>query len=827
MPLTPGTKLGQYEVLEPIGAGGMGEVYRARDTKLRRDVAIKVLPEEFSRDQERMERFEREARLLAQLNHSNIATLHGLEEHDGQQFLVMEMVEGETLAERIAKGPIPLDEAIPLFIQIAEGLEAAHEKSIIHRDLKPANIKIGPDGKPKILDFGLAKAFVGGEASALDSSHSPTLTKGTALGAIMGTASYMSPEQARAKGLDKRTDIWAFGCCLHEALSGRKAFDGETVTDVLSAIISREPDMKALPAVTPVGVRRLLGRCMDKNARSRLRDIGEARVVLLSVDSEAGRQPVAALTAGSKTSSLPLVWLSLALACGAFLGFLARSSLSPSPEPPPLRRASIQLPSGLNLAFGEMARPSMALSPDGSLLVFAAVPEGERARWRFDARLYLRPLSEAQAVAIEDTEGAWAPFFSPDGRWVGFFAGGFLKKVSVTGGGAIALCPVSGAWGAEWQEDGTILFSDVTGSANMLFRVSAEGGEPEVVSTIDVESGSLEYDFPQALPGGDTLLVTSWTGGSFADSRIESLSLDTGETATVLEGGGLARYLPTGHLVYSRASRLLAVPFDLASTTTVGTPVPVVDDVLAEHYFQTPQFAVSTSGVLVYAAGAIVSEQPSMIWLDAAGSEVIFDDQPAGRPRLSPEGDRIAFETYVENEDVWIHDLRSQQFTRLTSSPVSELLPEWTADGERVLFYSLNRDRSGVFLKSSPESEAELVFRDEYTLQSLSSSADGKWLAYARNSPGDTDVMLIELGGSTPMEGLPLVASRFGEQNPRFAPVAPLSPTSRTRPADPRSGCAASRETRANRRCGCLVKVANFPYGPVMGVRCTSTMARG
>ena len=291
MPLTPGTKLGQYEVAEAIGAGGMGEVYRARDTKLGRDVAIKVLPEEFARDQERLDRFEREARLLAQVNHANIATLYGLEEHDGQTFIVMELVEGETLAERIAKGRIPMDEAIPLFVQIAEGLEAAHEKGIVHRDLKPANIKIGPDGKPKILDFGLAKAFVREDGTVTDSSQSPTLSKGTALGVIMGTPSYMSPEQARGKAVDKRTDVWAFGCCLYEALTGRKPFEGDNATDVLAAVVRARPDWTQLPTSASSRLRRLMLRCLQKDTRERIQDIGDARIELSDFGGEPESRP--------------------------------------------------------------------------------------------------------------------------------------------------------------------------------------------------------------------------------------------------------------------------------------------------------------------------------------------------------------------------------------------------------------------------------------------------------------------------------------------------------------------------------------------------------
>ena len=401
MPLTPGTNLSQYEVVEAIGEGGMGEVYRARDTKLGRDVAIKVLPEEFARDQERLDRFEREARLLAQVNHANIATLHGLEEHDGQKFIVMELVEGETLAERIESGPIPVDEAIPLFIQIAEGLEAAHEKAIVHRDLKPANVKIGPDGKPKILDFGLAKAFVGEERIS-DSSQSPTLTKGTALGAIMGTASYMSPEQARGAALDKKTDIWAFGCCLYEALTGNKAFDGDSATDILAAVVKTEPEWKALDAETPARVRELIVRCLRKTPSKRVHDIADARLQLEACVDEPPREPIR--SGRWSTSALVSVGLICAMAA---VGLATLLSSNRRDAPRPLRRLSANVLPSASGGGG----PSWAISPDGSAVVSTTIG-GYGTR----GRLYIRRLDETGFAPLVGTENATTAFFSPMGN---------------------------------------------------------------------------------------------------------------------------------------------------------------------------------------------------------------------------------------------------------------------------------------------------------------------------------------------------------------------------------------------------------------------------
>ena len=401
--LSPGTKLGQYEVIEAIGAGGMGEVYRARDGKLGRDVAVKVLPEQFARDRERLDRFEREARLLAQVNHKNIATLYGLEGHDGQKFIVMELVEGETLAERIAKGPVPIDEAIKLFIQIAEGLEAADEKNIIHRDLKPANIKIGPDGNPKILDFGLAKAFAGEGLSAGDSSQSPTLTRGTAVGTIMGTAAYMSPEQAKGKTLDRRTDNWAFGCCLYEALTGRRVFAREDITETLASVLRDEPRWDALPASTPSAVTKLLHRCLERDRNLRLQHIGDARIELLESPHA---EPIHRSSAGLRQIAAVALIASALTSVAAWL--MTRSSETTMGAA--VQRLSVGIPDGDR--FGSGGSSSLALSPSGDALVYVASRDGVQ-------QLFHRPFERDEPIPLSGTDGAKQPFFSPDGSSVG------------------------------------------------------------------------------------------------------------------------------------------------------------------------------------------------------------------------------------------------------------------------------------------------------------------------------------------------------------------------------------------------------------------------
>ena len=438
MALESGTRLGHYEILAPLGVGGMGEVYRARDTKLGRDVAIKVLHEAFSRDKERLARFEREARLLAQLNHTNIATLHGLEESDGQPFLVMELVEGETLAERIARGPIPLDEAIPLFIEIADGLEAAHEKGIIHRDLKPANVKISPDGKPKILDFGLAKAFAQEDDVSAEMSQSPTLTRGTALGVIMGTAAYMSPEQARGKKLDKRTDVWAFACCLYEALTGRKVFEAEDVSLTLAEVMKSEPQWETLPTDLPPLLLVFLKRCLDKDPKHRLRDIGDVRLAMEGAFESGASQ--------ARTVSRPVgLVAAAALALSVITGFAVWRMSKSEPAPQPVARFSLPLPSGVSLTGS--GRHVVALSSDGTRLVYSA-----------NQQIYLRALDQTEAVPVRGTEGgARNPFFSPDGEWVGFWVDGELRKVLIEGGAPVRLCEALRPLGASWGADDAIL----------------------------------------------------------------------------------------------------------------------------------------------------------------------------------------------------------------------------------------------------------------------------------------------------------------------------------------------------------------------------------
>jgi serine/threonine-protein kinase len=685
MSLNPGTKLGSYEIISSIGAGGMGEVYRARDTKLGREVAIKVLPEAFSKDPERLARFEREARLLASLNHPHIATIHGLENVGGTNFLVMELVPGETLAEKIARGPIPFRDALPLFQQISEALQAAHEKGIIHRDLKPANIKVTPEDSVKLLDFGLAKAFEEEPDPSSDLSQSPTLTRGTAAGVILGTAPYMSPEQARGKPVDQRADIWAFGCCLFEALTGRVAFLGETVSDTLSAILGKEPHWQRLPRNTPRRVQELLRRCLRKDATRRLQHIGDARIEIEeSISSTPESELEDALSRVARRERIAL-W-SLVAVLAALAGSLVIRSFVAAPESKPVARFSIQLPQSQFL--WDSSGPHVAISPDGNRLAYVALEGGQR-------RLYHRPVDEFEATPLTGTEGASRPFFSPDGKWVGFFAQRKLKKASLLGEGApVTLGEAVEGWGGTWGEDGTIVFTPMWLVG--LSRVHSGGGSPEVILPASTES---QFGYPQFLPGGRAILFTLFSPET---SHIALLSLDTGEVRTLIDGT-YARYA-SGHLFYTQADSLFAVRFDSKRLEVEGAPVPFLSE-LRMSGLGGSAFAVSESGSLVYIPGRYQDYKArSLLLIDRRGNveQVTPLKDHYRMPRFSPDGKRIAL-CIGKNDwhDVHVIDLATRKLNRLTfNSEWNDCCPAWSPDGKRLAFLSFSPDGGGgIFWK--------------------------------------------------------------------------------------------------------------------------------
>jgi eukaryotic-like serine/threonine-protein kinase len=651
--MTPGTKLGPYEILAAIGAGGMGEVYRARDGKLGRDVAIKVLPEVFARDPERMARFGREAKVLATLTHPNIAAIHTLEDSGSTHALVMELAEGPTLADRIRQGPIPIEDALRIAKQICDALEYAHEKGIVHRDLKPANIKVAADDTVKILDFGLAKALES-DAAFSDISTSPTLSRlATQAGILLGTASYMSPEQAKAKPVDRRADIWAFGCVLYEMLTGKKAFDGDTVTDTLAAVVRAEPDWSLLPATIPMRVRVLLQRCLQKDPKQRLQAIGDARISLDEVLSGAP-DPV---FAGAQQAAAPPWRRALPWALG-FLAAAAASvavwTLKPSPSKP-VTRTVINLPPGQRLeGFGNLV---LAISPDGSQLAYVAATQGAGGETR---RIYLRRM--------------------PDGQWLGFFADGKMKKISVNGGAAQTLADDSTPEGATWGSQGTIVFSH---GAQFLQQVSDAGGTPQPLTHL--EKGEIGNIWPESLPGGKAVVFEGGQG-------IVAQPMGTSERRNLTQGGVSPRYLSSGYLIYAQGGTLMAVPFDPQRLEVNGAPVPVVQDVMQESNPTPAQYSVSATGSLVYVPGSAQATQSKLVWVSRNGAEQPLP-APARdyqSPRISPDGRRVAL---ASGDQIWLYDLARDTLTRLTFEGDLNGGPVWTPDGKRIAFSS---DRGGA-----------------------------------------------------------------------------------------------------------------------------------
>ena len=651
MVLSPGARLGPYEVTAQIGVGGMGEVYRATDTNLARQVAIKVLPEAVAADADRLARFDREAKALASLNHPNIAAIYGLERSGATSALVMELVEGPTLADRIAQGSIPIDEALPIAKQIAEALEAAHEQEIIHRDLKPANIKVRSDGTVKVLDFGLAKAMKPAGAMSPNASMSPTITSPammTGVGMILGTAAYMAPEQAKGRPADKRSDVWAFGCVLYEMLTGRRAFEGEDMTEVLGAVVRLEPNWEALSSDVSQPVRTLLHACLVKDRRTRIADIAAALFVL---DHQTG------LTAAGTVAAGPLprrsLWrrvvtpVAAALVVSAVVG--AAVWFGTARSPPRVARFPLTTASANALSISGTDR-DLAITPDGSRIVYVGSGRAE---------LLMRSLDRVEPIVLARGE-LRGVFVAPDGQWVGFVdLNRTLKKVAITGGPSLTLTAIDGgARGATWGSEDTIIFA-TNNPATGLLRVSAAGGESTVVSRPNRDRGEADHLWPEILPGGRSVLftVTAVSGGLDA-AQIAVLDLDTGAQTIVLRGGSHAHYVSTGHLVYTAGGALRAVAFDLSRREVQGTPVSVLPRVVTTTYGAGDD-AVAADGTLVYvdapgtASSASFGVDRTLVWVDRAGREEPLAAPPRAyrQPRLSPDGTRIAVSIQDQEQD--------------------------------------------------------------------------------------------------------------------------------------------------------------------------------
>lgn len=759
MAISAGARLGPYEVLSAIGAGGMGEVYRAHDSKLGRDVALKVLPSAFAADVERMARFDREARLLAALNHPNIAHIYGLEESSGTPALVMELVEGPTLADRIAAGPVRLDEALPIAKQIAEALEYAHERGVIHRDVKPANIKVKADGTVKVLDFGLAKALTE-DQSAADMNNSPTLSMGaTVAGVILGTAAYMSPEQAKAKPADRRADIWAFGVMLYEMLTGAQLYMGETAAETLASVIKETPDLGKLPPDTPAAIRYLIARCLEKDPHQRLQHIGEARIAIARAKEPAPEPYVAPRTQRQKT----IAWMGFgALLLAGFGAFAFAYFLTSAPSQPDNIRFEITAPVGSTFTFFE-------LSPDGKLLAFTAQKEGH-------VQLWVRPLNSLETRALSGTDGATYPFWSPDSSYLGFFADGKLKKIAVSGGVPQVLCDAPAGRGGTWGEGGVILFSP--NEAGPLYRVPAAGGVPSVVT--ESPEGPLNSDrHARFLPGGNSFLYTRLRG-SYENDGIYAGSLDGVKPTRILPDNSNAIYVPTasahtgGYILFRRKETLMAQPFDPKGLKTTGEMFPVAEKLGVAANASYAGFTASWTGHLAYRSGNPF-ENRQLIWVNRAGNQLGTATQSARLygGELSPDGKQIASAIVQDtgDTDIWLQDVTRGVISRFTFGPGARYVPVWSPDSMRIAFttytsgigYTLRaKAANGAGAEESLAGPGVMVLPNDW-------SPDGKFIVYSQFSEKTNDDLWL-----LPMQGdrkpIPYLLTPFNESEARFSP---------------------------------------------------------
>jgi Tol biopolymer transport system component len=764
MGLRIGTQLGPYEILSAIGAGGMGEVYRARDSRLNRDVALKVLPEIFAADPDRMARFEREARVLGALNHPNIAAIYGLEEFGSGRALVMELVEGETLADRIAKGPIPLDEALPVAKQMAEALEYAHDRGVVHRDLKPANIKVTPDGTVKVLDFGLAKALMD-EPVAADPRDSPTLSMApTMAGAILGTAAYMSPEQAKGKPVDRRADIWAFGVVLFEMLTGKPLYSGETAAETLASVMKEEPAPEALPKNTPPAIQNLLRRCLEKNLRQRLQHIGEARILIETVLSGTG--PAADPGIGIRKSRERLAWavaaiaiVIAALSLGAFLFFRG------APQDAQTIRFFVYPPDTWRLAGTEIPGVPLAVSPDGRRLAFVATNATGKSL------LWVRLLDALTAQALTGTDGASSPFWSPDSRFIGFFAAGKLKKIEASGGSPITLCDAADSFGGAWSRDGVIVFAQYHGFARYqpaLQKVSASGGAPTAATVL--AEGETTQLLPFFLPDGRHFLYRS-NNVTTGIRPIYLASLDSAERKLLLNGDSPNVLYTEGYLLFLRDMMLMAQPFDARRLVLTGDAFPIAEQIQSQGGISSGVFSASDNGVLAYQTG-LGATGSQLTWFDRTGKQVgmLGDAAAYSDLEFSPDWKRasISIPEAGKGRDIWLYEITRGLRTRFTFDSADDLESIWSPDGSQIVFNSRRKGHLDLYQKaSSGAGTEEVLVEDNLDKYPLSWSPDGRFILYVSSG---TNNSLFALPLSGDRKPFPFLKTQFNGVFAQFSP---------------------------------------------------------
>jgi serine/threonine protein kinase len=762
MALSPGSRLGPYEISAQIGRGGMGEVYRARDTNLGRQVAIKVLPEAVAADRDRLARFDREAKTLAALNHPNIAAIYGLERRGGSTALVMELVEGLTLADRIAQGAIPVAEALPIARQIAEALEAAHEQGIIHRDLKPANVKVTPDGRVKVLDFGLAKASVA-KQSAEEVGNSPTLSAlPTMQGVIMGTAAYMSPEQSRGKTVTRATDIWAFGCVLYEMLTGNQAFPGEDVTDILAAVVRGEPAWSSLPKDTPPAIRTLLQRCLRKNRPERLQDAASLRIEIADVLSGATPTTVEAATAAPRKSRERWAWVAAAvlLIATAALGAWVTALRRPPAEAPSVR-FSIGPPEGATFITNPQ---NPIVSPDGSKLAFLAQASPSKP-----SQLWVRALDSETARPIAGTDNAYQPFWSADSRFLAFYADGKLKKIAVSGGPAQTLADSTVGSQGTWSRDGVVLFT----TADTIYRVSSDGGNATQVTMLDSSRQELRHQWPYLLPDGKHFLFSARSSNP-ENNAIYVASLDSPQRKLLVNILSNPVYVPPGYLLFNREGTLMARPFDAQRLELTGGEVPIAENVDFNPVNGRAAFSASENGVLGYRTGAGSNSQ--LRWFDRSGKPlgVLGDPARYSDVQLSPDGKQASVsivDPTKRTSDIWIFDVESGLKTKFTFDPADDLAMVWKPDGKRAVFSSQRKGHFDLYQKNADGTGTEeLLFEDNLNKYPVSFTPDGKFLLYvSTGGPTGSDLFVLSLADR---KSVPFVNTSASETPGGFSPDA-------------------------------------------------------